>query len=294
MSFVLSPFVFVLSVLSGPVEQPRVLFYCDLSPGSVSYADTWHSVLTDQGRTVEYTTTPADFAGKLTGSPWEFVFVFSKHAEQEPEYAASLRNYILADNKRMAFLFIWHDNGESPAANREVMATTGMATWWAGGRSTIRYIQGTSADPEALKPKVYPGLLLPDFAGIGTTALLPLRSFEVVMTGAQRTGFTFQQQQPPGGGGDLDEAGCMSQFNNKVDTCFAELNQTFAWCGEVYDPVSGADPDIDKWVDCLNRAVTDFMNCINAARNRLKLCVQLVRARRPDATSQPAPDPGGG
>lgn len=265
-------------------SAPRtVLVFCDRTPGSFFWADTWQHVAERSGEQLTMTTTLDEFFAKLNSAQWSSVKILAKWAPGEPAFAARLMTYANANPRQHIMMFLCHDHGEQIDPNVAVLPSTVMVTWQA--RTTVIGYSGfTSDDPKNIETKALSGLALPDLAGIKSkppTTIGPVteepdgRIVATIITPC--------------------ESACAQTYWIKVEVCKADNAADAQVCDALYGPPEPGEPgDPEGYAQCMAEANTRYTNCMNAAKERYQNCKALCKKLTPAPPAEPVPNDGQG
>ncbi len=259
---------------------PRtVLVFCDRTPGSYFWADTWQRVAERSGEQLTMTTTLDEFFAKLNSGQWSSVKVLAKWAPGEPAFASPLTAYANANPRQHIMMFLWHDNGEQLAPNVAVLPSTVMVTWQA--RMTVIGFSGfRSDDPKKTETKAIRGLALADLEGVRAESPMAIGPVS----------------EEPGGRGEAIiiitpcESACAQTYWGRVEACKADNAADTQDCDALYGPPEPGQPgDPEGHAQCMAEANTRYTNCMNAAKERYKNCKALCKKLNPAPPAEPVP-----
>lgn len=260
-------------------SPPRtVLVFCDRTPGSFFWADTWQRVAERSGEQLTMTTTLEEFFSQLNSKQWSSVKLLAKWSAGEPAFAAPLMAYANANPRQHIMMFLWHDNGVQLAPDTAVSASVAIVTWQ-NCKSTIGYALVDSAVPKAAEAKTSPGLLLPDFQSIHTEA--------PVVVGPVSEGPSGRIMAVVIG---PCEVACYNTLVSDQAVCQQNHQADMAQCAALYGPGDEGDPgDPEAYASCMGDANAADTACLTAAAQRHKRCIALCKKLNPAPPAEPVP-----
>ncbi len=262
----------------------NVLVFCDRTPGSLFWADTWRTVAQKTGDRLTFTTTVEDFTDRLDSGVWSYVMVLARWSSGTPPYASALHRYAEAHPGQRIEMYLWHDHGTQPDANTAVLASTAMVTWQCH-QSVIGYASVSGSDPKAGNARAVAGYVFPDFR------------YQDADRRTQAPTVVGRLSEPPDGDAaslpgvipaDECQSQCVTSYREEINVCNAHHAYHLAACDDLYGPQEGDPGDPQKLAECIRTANEDHTNCTNAAVNRYSICLNKCAT----STEDP-PDPGG-
>lgn len=261
-----------------PNRESSFIIYYDRSPGSLPIAQLWQSIAASGNHQFVFCTSAEDFSSKLTGDPWMSVLVIERRSSGEPAFATALRAYATAHPGRAIRMYHWHDHGEQPENGIGVLGTTAVSIWHRG-HTTTAYALAQNSNDQGVRAQTIQSLTFPGFVGVNSTPLVAVGGYtEVILEGAVQSIHAATNTQC--------ELNAINQLITETQACQINYATHTQLCHDLFMPTDSNPGDPAAWIECLNEASEDYMNCLSATLHRYKRRIQYC-----DAQIVPAPPP---